>query len=209
MIRNKKYLPVALSAGLFLAANSVYAKNDNFRFAIPDGYTVVKHHIDPETKGGFVELAPVSEQPLKNRILRLQSYPAVSYPKEIKTLGMKKSRELLNKIIGSQLKNKCAKHSVNSGKIRKRNGGVRINWWTSCQMSDGSNTHEFERGRLFLSDTGAYFISHINRADNDKHQFSRNEIKWFDRYLHNSGLCETGKNCGEEGALVQEIFKQK
>jgi hypothetical protein len=196
-----------LASGAYAAEKS--AGSQNFRFALPDDYAVVQHQVNPALQGGSVIFAPAAEASSKERILRLQTYPSEYYPESLQALGTSKPREFLNTVIETQLQSKCTSSTVDSGKIREQNGETRINWWTSCELANQPGQFEFERGRMFLSATGAYFISHINESANKNHQFARNEIKWFDKYLYNSGFCISGNDCGEEGALIPQLFTEK
>lgn len=200
-------LSSTLASGAYAAEKS--AGSQNFRFALPDDYAVVQHQVNPALQGGSVIFAPAGETTPQERILRLQTYPAEYYPESLSALGTSKPREFLNMVIETQLQTKCVTSTVDSGKVREQNGETRVNWWTSCELISQPGQFEFERGRMFLSGTGAYFISHINESGNKSHQFARNEIRWFDKYLYNSGFCTSGNDCGEEGALIPQLFTEK
>ncbi|MCG8428137.1 MAG: hypothetical protein MI754_12335 [Chromatiales bacterium] len=185
---------------------------ENFRFALPAGYVVTDHDVHPQYKGAIVTLSPKnsvqSEDGVEQKVLRVQTYLAKHYPNDF-AQAAKKPKEFLHELIASQLKSKCSEHTVDSGIVRRRSGKIRINWWTSCRSALSNGVHEYERGRLFLSKKGAYLLSHINRSENSKHRFATKEVKWFDKYLYNSGFCKTGENCGQEGALLAKIFEEQ
>lgn len=182
---------------------------ESFRFAVPQHYVLVEHSVIPSLQGGSVTFAPEDVADPGERILHLQTYLADYYPETLAALAPSKPREFLNLVLDTELQKNCTEYTLDSGKIRKRNGGIRINWWTSCQLQSDSAQYRFERGRMFLSESGGYFISHLNMSQNKDHTFKRPEIHWFDKYLFNSGLCTKGIDCGEEGALVNELFTEK
>ncbi len=191
------------------AAGAANAKQENFRFAIPEHYAVVEHRARPSLRGASALFAPSETVDVKERILHLQTYLSEYYPESLSALAQDQPREFMNLVLNTELEKACNVFTLDSGKIRKRNGGVRINWWTSCQLKSDPAKYRFERGRMFLANSGGYFISHINLSQNKDHKFKRQEIHWFDKYLFNSGLCVKGVDCGKEGALVNELFIEK
>ncbi len=192
-----------------LAADTEGVQQESFRFAVPEHYVLVKHSVEPSLQGGSVLFAPDSTQDAQEKILHLQTYLAKYYPEQLAVMVPDQPREFLNLVLDTELKQSCSDYTLDSGKVRQRNGGTRINWWTSCQLKSNPAQYRFERGRMFLSESGGYFISHINLSQNKDHKFNRQEIHWFDKYLYNSGLCVKGADCGEEGALVSELFTEK
>ncbi|WP_293266691.1 hypothetical protein [Neptunomonas sp.] len=184
----------------------------NFRFALPDNYAVVEHQVNPVLQGGSATFSPqiqVGKNATETKIIRLQTYLADYYPAVLSELGVNKPKEFLNTILETQLTSACAKFTVNLGKVRNSDGVTRVNWWTSCKLNEQESSYQIERGRMFLSAAGGYFISHINQSTNKHHAFSKREVKWFDKYIYNSGFCTAGKNCGQEGALVAQLFTEK
>ncbi len=199
---------VAASTSSF-AADPADIKQESFRFAVPEHYVLVEHSVEPALQGGSVLFAPDSGQDAQARILHLQTYLSKYYPEQLAAMVPGQPREFLNLVLDTELKQTCSDYTLDSGKIRQRNGGTRINWWTSCQLKSDPGQYRFERGRMFLAESGGYFISHINLSQNKDHKFNRQEIHWFDKYLYNSGLCVKGADCGDEGALVSELFTEK
>jgi len=208
-VLSSSMIAISLAMAPMLSVANDDTENDNFKFALPDNYSVIEHKVHPRLNGGSVVFAPTNNLKADKELLRLQTYPLEYIPKDITSIGIDKPRETLNTILMAQLEENCINKTVDSGKIRHRNGGIRINWWTTCQLAATPEQYAYERGRMFLSKSGAYFISHINHSNKENHKFSRNEVKWFEHYLYNSSLCQTGKNCGEEGALINEMFVQK
>jgi hypothetical protein len=202
-----------VSVSLLVATGAVAAQNkagsENFRFAVPDQYSVIDHTVNPALEGGSVLFAPSSNVEATDYLMRLQTYQTEYMPPVLTAFDRSQSRELMNTILTTQLEAECSSHTLDSGKIRERNGEIRINWWTRCEKRDQPGLFEFERGRMFWNQAGAYFISHVNISDNKDHQFNRKEISWFDKYLINSGSCTSGKDCGAEGGLIGDLFKEK
>ncbi len=202
-----------ISTNLHASEESIEIEQ-NFRFALPEDYLVMEHKPIPEYSGGsallFTEETSVAENAdAQHKLVRVQTYLSKFYPVELVELQSNEPKEFLKKIIESQLNAQCSSFSFNSGKVRKRRDETRINWWTRCTLADSNGWYEYERGRIFLSDSGAYILSQVNRNDNPDHRFGMHEKKWFDTYLYGSRFCTSGNNCGQEGALVSQLYREK
>lgn len=197
-------------ACLWAAVSSAQAAdNDNFRIAMPQGYDVVKHEINENLDGSLVDFAPAGEPSDTDNMLRLQSYLMEYMPSDLKKLAKSDAKTFAKRVLSTRLEKECANFEVNVGRVRHYNEGRHINWWSLCERADKQQGYAYERGRIYSADYGTYIYSHYEPRKGKDFKFSVKEVKWFDSYLNNSGLCENGKNCGVEGKIIHKIFVQK
>ncbi|UTV99831.1 hypothetical protein KDW99_01395 [Marinomonas rhizomae] len=194
-----------LGMSVLFSGQALAAKNDNFRVALPEGYEVTSYQANENLDGGLVNF---SENNADMR-LRLQSYLTQYMPSDLQKLASSNPSSFANTILATRLKKDCVNYKVSVGQVRRYNDGQHINWWSVCEQLNSDNLYEFERGRLYISNFGTYIYSHYETGKGKDFQFSVKEVKWFDRFLANSALCESGKDCGLEGKLVDKIFVQK
>lgn len=195
--------------GVSLSFSALAKGNDNFRLALPDGYSVISYQANENIDGGSVKFAPDSDLESNSKILHLQSYLSQYMPKEMLRLSKNSPRSFSKKVLSAKLGKECANFEVNVGRVRHYNDGSHVNWWSACETLSDGNHYEFERGRVYVSSYGTYIYSHIESKKGKDFKFSVKEVQWFDRYLNSSALCESGKDCGLQGKLVREIFVQQ
>lgn len=194
-----------LGGAALLSGPALAAENDNFRVALPEGYEVASYTTNANLDGGLVNFATSNG----SKRLRLQSYLMEYMPSDLQKQAVSNPSRFAKTILSTRLTKDCVNYKVNIGQVRHYNNGQHINWWSVCEQVNSAASYEFERGRLYISDFGTYIYSHYETGKGKDFKFSVKEVKWFDRYLSNSALCESGKNCGLEGKLVDKIFVQK
>lgn len=193
-----------LGGAALLPGPALAAENDNFRVALPEGYEVASYTTNANLDGGLVNFATRNG----SKRLRLQSYLMEYMPSDLKKQASSSPSRFAKAVLSTRLTKDCVNYKVSTGRVRHYNNGQHINWWSVCEQINSAGHYEFERGRLYISDFGAYIYSHYETEKGKDFKFSVKEVKWFDRYLNNSALCESGKDCGLEGKLVDKIFVQ-
>ena len=201
---------------LGLISNEAFGKDsepvlNSFKFALPEGYQVISHSLTPQYSGGSAVLmsseTSAGDTSEKKKIIRVQTYLKDSFEPKVNEERFKKPKELLEKLITSQLDAFCSEYTYDSGRVRREKHDVRVNWWVSCKLAGQQEAYEYERGRMFMSETGVYILSHSNQNSDPNHRISSKEKLWFDTYLYRSGVCTLGKDCSNEGALVTGLFR--
>ncbi|WP_333706319.1 hypothetical protein [Vibrio hepatarius] len=198
---------VCLFSGAILCfSGSVMAENNNFRIALPENYAAKSYAPNEDMSGGNVFFSESGDNTTGERILHLQTFLPQYLSSKLISLSKKDPKAFSEQMISSELEKECVNYEVNLGRVRSHNNGVIINWWSACESKEPSKHNSYERGRVYSANFGTYIYSHYESGKGKDFKFSVKDVKWFDRYLNNSDFCESGKNCGLEGKLVDKIF---
>ena len=195
-----------ISSAMLCFSSGVWAENNNFRLALPENYAAQSYAPNEEMSGGNILFSKAGDLKSSERILHLQTFLPEYLSSELISLSKKDPKSFSEQMISSELKKDCVNYEVNLGRVRQHNQGVMINWWSTCESKEPSKYNTFERGRIYSASFGTYIYSHRESGKGKDFKFSVMDVKWFDRYLTNSDFCESGKDCGLEGKLIDKIF---